>query len=105
MPTPTGLTHIVFNDWSVSITLSEYGNYTAEANLALSPAYDADGYLSWFFVTATSQQGALRRVGQMLRLLLKTVRAHGGEGTDYDVRLGRFTMRVAEARDALQEAE
>ena len=48
----------------------------------------------------------LRRVSQMLRLLLlKTVRAHGGEDTEYAARLLRFTVRVAEARDALQEVQ
>ena len=105
MPTPTGLTHIVMDEWNVIVTLAEYGTYTAEVNLALSSEYEADGLLDWFFVSALSESGVLRRVSQMLRLLLKTVRAHGGEDTEYAARLVRFTVRVAEARDALQEVQ
>ena len=106
MPTLAGLTHIdTLDGWNVTVTLSEYGIYTAEANLALSPAYDARGRKDWFFVSADTQPGALRRVSQMLWLVLKTVRAHGGEGTDYDTRLVKFILRVADVRDALRDAE
>jgi len=105
MPTPTGLTHIVMDEWNVTVERMEYGTYMAEVNLALSSEYAASGLLDWFFAASASHQGVLRDVAHQLRLILKTVRAHGGEDTDYIARLLRFRLLVTEARKALQEVE